>query len=130
MWDENTPLQLLKTMPKVLEKEHLEKLQLLFEADKYKDQIVSGFDVCGQGKYAPFCSECDKENKYPCAVAYVNFMKAQGTDIEIASEVAESVEEENPVEPQPLTGSEEATTEEKPEKTKIRIAIARKKTLL
>ena len=36
MWDSNAPLQLLKSMPEKLEDEHLEKLQLLFEADKYK----------------------------------------------------------------------------------------------
>lgn len=176
MWDNNTPLQLLQTMPKVLEEEHLKKLQMLLEADKYKNQLLSGADLCGT--YAPFCEDCNKETKYPCAVAYVNYLKAQGTDIEIATdsaeesetatepvqdeetvvdsveavaeddeEVAEVVAEES-VEEQPVesTGEpaeeqtpetaeteavlEEGKPEEKPEKTRIRIAIARKKTIL
>lgn len=142
MWDNITPLQLLNTMPKELEKEHLEKLQNLFVADKYKNQIISGEgDLCGQ--YAPFCTECDKGNEFPCATAYVNFMKAQGIDISIATdsepldnaadepdenaeeEIASSAEEESAND---VDGASEQ--EEKPEKTKIRIAIARKKTLL
>ena len=166
MWDNNTPLQLLQTMPKILEEEHLAKLQMLLEADKYKNQLLSGTDLCGT--YAPFCEDCNKETKYPCAVAYVNYLKAQGTDIEIATdpaqeeetvaEVAEVVEEveeveevvaEESIEDQtaeiteeiadeqvPETAEESETVveevkpEEKPEKTKIRIAIARKKTIL
>ena len=167
MWDNNTPLQLLKTMPKVLEEEHLAKLQMLLEADKSKNQLLSGTDLCGT--YAPFCEDCNKETEYPCAVAYVNYLKAQGTDIEIATDakedetVADSVEEvetveevaENAeevgevVEEQPAENPEEtveeqvpetaeegeevvedAKPEEKPEKTRIRIAIARKKTIL
>lgn len=170
MWDNNTPLQLLQTMPKVLEEEHLKKLQMLLEADKSKNQLLSGTDLCGT--YAPFCEDCNKETEYPCAVAYVNYLKAQGTDIEIATDaqedetVADSVEEveaveevaenaeevgevvsEDVVEEQPAENPEETveeqvpetaeeseveetTPEEKPEKTRIRIAIARKKTIL
>lgn len=128
MWDSNTPLQLLETMPKVLENEHLEKLQMLLEADKYKNQLISGMELCGN--YAPFCNDCNKETKYPCAVAYVKFMQAQGMDIKIASEVTES-EEESSAEQQPLTeGNETVKSEAMSGKTKIRIAIARKKTLL
>ena len=143
MWDNVTPLQLLKTMPKVLEKEHLEKLQNLFVADKYKNQIISGGDdLCGQ--YAPFCAECDKDSEFPCATAYVNFMKAQGVDIEIASTVEQlEKQEEEPVDefadnesvaPEEAvseTDETEVKTEEaKREKIKIRIAVARKKNLL
>lgn len=148
MWDSNTPLQVLKTMPKVLEEGHLEKLQMLLEADKYKNQLVSGTDLCGT--YAPFCSECNKESKYPCAVAYVNYLKEQGEDVEIASNELEhekvSVEEENTDEQLPVNEekvaseqppvneeevvADEVKPEEKAEKTRIRIAIARKKTLL
>ena len=154
MWDSNTPLQLLNSMPKVLEDEHLEKLQKLLEADKYKNQLISGSDLCGT--YAPFCEGCDKENKYPCAVAYVNYLKEQGADIEIASEqVGEEVYEtetneenaeeqvpesdeivgENDTDPEEQSSTEEESVdvmEDKPEatkKTRIRIAIARKKIL-
>lgn len=132
MWDNSTPLQLLGTMPKVLEEEHLEKLQKLLEADKYKNQLISGAELCGE--YAPFCDGCDKEIKYPCAVAYVNYLKEQGMDLEIATENiddenSDSAKEENAVEESKV--SEEASkTEEKEQKTKIRIAIARKKTIL
>lgn len=152
MWDSNTPLQVINSMPKVLEDEHLEKLQKLLEADKYKNQLISGSDVCGT--YAPFCEGCDKENKYPCAVAYVNYLKEQGEDIEIASEQvneevpeAENSEEnvdeqvpesdeataDNVADPEPSPAEESVeVTEDKPaatEKTRIRIAIARKKIL-
>ena len=151
MWDSSTPLQLLQSMPKVLENEHLEKLQKLFEADKYKNRIVNGdADLCGQ--YAPFCNDCDKDSDYPCAVAYVNFMKSQGMDIEIASgdeptetlveepeEVEEITEEsateeveevaEETVREEVEEATEETQTNPTPAK-KIRIAIARKKTLL
>ncbi len=117
MWDNVTPLKLLESMPKVLEDEHLEKLQMLLEADKYKNQLISGNDLCGT--YAPFCFECDKGNKFPCAVAYVKFMKSAGMEIEIASDgVADGTE------------TQEETSFEKPATNKIRIAVARKKTLL
>ena len=144
MWDSNTPLQLLKTMPNVLEKEHLEKLQMLLEADKYKNQLVSGLDVCGT--YAPFCYGCYKENEYPCAVAYVNYLKEQGMDIEIAAEMAdrnaeteteETADNQMPAdegvvvaETEEVTATENSVPEEKVEKTRIRIAIARKKNIL
>ena len=61
MWDSNSPLQLLQAMPKKLTKENLEKLQMVIDADKYKNSLVSGFDLCGM--YAPFCRGC-KKNKY------------------------------------------------------------------
>lgn len=117
MWDNVTPLKLLESMPKVLEDEHLEKLQMLLEADKYKNQLISGNDLCGT--YAPFCFECDKGNKFPCAVAYVNFMKSAGMEIEIASD---GVTDE-------YAAQQEASVE-KTSTNKIRIAVARKKTLL
>ena len=148
MWDNNAPLQLLKTMPKVLENEHLEKLQMLLQADKYKNQIISGNDLCGA--YAPFCEGCDKGKKHPCAVAYVNFIRSVGLDIKIADREEDSVSEqgvqesffepsENISEESPVLGAtkEVVTAEEKQsggevaskEKLKIRIAIAKKKTL-
>lgn len=177
MWDKDTPLQLLSTMPNILENEHLEKLQMLLEADKYKNQLVSGLDLCGT--YAPFCGGCNKENKYPCAIAYINYLRAQGMDIQIdagstneqpeISPEAENISEtenisveseslpeaddtvevsENSPEDESLPeesenapeGSQEAVeevkpdeepnnTEEQPKKIKIRIAMARKKTI-
>ncbi|MDE6442692.1 MAG: hypothetical protein K2L12_08090 [Clostridia bacterium] len=81
MWDSNSPLQLLNTMPRKLSKENLEKLQLVIDADKYKNSLISGFDLCGM--YAPFCRGCKKTSIYPCAIAYINMMKAGGADIEI-----------------------------------------------
>ena len=174
MWDKETPLQLLNTMPKVLEEEDLKRLQLLLEADRYKNQIVSGVDLCGI--YAPFCYKCKKDNNNSCAVAYINYLNEQGTDIQIATAVpnkaAENIttetettaeddagqapeidnaepspspEVDNEVEQAPVIEeieavadetepegavSDEVVLEEEPPKTKIRIAIARKKTLL
>ncbi len=114
MWDNQTPLQLLNTFPRVLETEHLEKLQRLIDADKYKNQLIGGYELCGS--YAPFCDGCDKEQKYPCAVAYVKFMQANGMDIEIVSEKA-------------ADNSCETKVNENSGNRKIRIAVARKKTL-
>ena len=81
MWDSNAPLQLLQTMPRKLTAENLEKLQLVIDADKYKNSLVSGFDLCGM--YAPFCRGCRKTSIFPCAIAYVNMIQAGGVDIEI-----------------------------------------------
>ena len=81
MWDSNAPLQLLQTMPQKLSKEHLERLQLVIEADKYKNSLMSGFDLCGM--YAPFCRGCEKTSIYPCALSYINMMRARGMAIEI-----------------------------------------------
>lgn len=81
MWDNNAPLQLLKTMPKKLNQENLEKIQLLIDADKYKNSIISGFDLCGI--FAPFCRGCDKTSIYPCAVSYIRMLQADGMEIEI-----------------------------------------------
>ena len=90
MWDNNAPLQLLKSMPKKLSKENLERIQLVIDADKYKNSLISGFDLCGI--YAPFCRGCNKTSIYPCAVAYVNMMKSDGVEVEIDARpvVAES----------------------------------------
>lgn len=106
MWDSNSPLQLLNTMPKKLSKENLEKLQLVIEADKYKNSLINGFDLCGM--YAPFCRDCKKTSIYPCAIAYINMMKAGGADIEIdAKPVVSDVQSANAgeleaVQPEPL----------------------------
>ena len=89
MWDSNAPLQLLKSMPKKLSKENLEKIQLVIDADKYKNSLVSGFDLCGM--YAPFCRDCKKASIFPCALAYVKMMQADGMEVEIdAKPVGES----------------------------------------
>ena len=81
MWDNNAPLQLLKTMPNRLNQENLEKIQLLIDADKYKNSIISGFDLCGI--FAPFCRGCDRTSIYPCAVSYIRMLQSEGMDIEI-----------------------------------------------
>lgn len=81
MWDSNAPLQILKTMPKRLGSEELERLQMVIDADKYKNSLVSGFDLCGM--YAPFCKGCKKTSIYPCALAYINMIQAEGADVEI-----------------------------------------------
>ncbi len=142
MWDSNSPLQLLNTMPKKLTKENLQRLQLVIDADKYKNSLLSGFDLCGM--YAPFCRGCKKTSIYPCAVAYINMLKAGGMDIEIDAkpvEAAEEVQEEvaAAAEPEVIVAaevkSEPLPTEEKPTevraeapvKRKIRIAVARRK---
>lgn len=81
MWDSQAPLQLLSSMPKKLSKENLEKLQMVIDADKYKNSLLCGFDLCEM--YAPFCRDCKKTGIYPCAIAYINMLRANGVDVEI-----------------------------------------------
>lgn len=81
LWDSNAPMQLLKTMPKKLSPKNLEKIQMVIDADKYKNSLVNGFDLCGI--YAPFCENCNKTSIYPCALAYVKMMQLEGMDISI-----------------------------------------------
>ena len=106
MWDSNSPLQLLQSMPRKLTAENLEKLQLVIDADKYKNSLVSGFDLCGM--YAPFCRGCRKTSIFPCAIAYVNMLQANGVDIEID---AKPMAAENPPVAPPV---ESAVAEEAP----------------
>ena len=158
MWDNVTPLKLLETMPENLEEDDLVKLQLLLEADRYKNQIIAGTDLCGT--YAPICEGCNKEGKHPCAVAYLNYIKGQGANTEVGDteqtveESAEPSSEIENIEEQPTASGnpeeqlstadevkegvedEESKPEEnagapeqEPQKTRIRIAIARKKTI-
>lgn len=133
MWDSNAPLQLLNSMPEKLEDEHLEKLQLLFEADKYKNQLINGADLCGTGMYAPFCFGCNKAGKYPCAVAYINLKKAEGMDVEIVGSEEQATSDDAADDAVGDTFSDASVSKDEPdknpEKTKIRIAIARKKIL-
>ena len=79
-------------MPSRLGKEELEKLQAVLEADKYKNSLISGFDLCGM--YAPFCRGCSKASIYPCAVAYVNMMKESGMDVDVAARPVEEVRQD------------------------------------
>ena len=94
MWDSNAPLQLLKSMPKKLSKENLEKIQMVIDADKYKNSLISGFDLCGM--YAPFCRGCKKTSIYPCAVAYINMKKSEGMDVEIDAKPVIGIEKTMP----------------------------------
>lgn len=141
MWDSNALLQLLKSMPKKLSKENLEKIQMLIDADKYKNSLLSGFDLCDMNMYAPFCRGCSKTSIYPCAIAYVNMMKADGMEIEIAAKPVTaapqpSVEEptkpevkaEEPAKIEATTIAavpEEPVAEEIAEPVKSEIAVAR-----
>ena len=153
MWDNITPLKLLESMPETLEDEHLAKLQLLLEADRYKNQIVNGADLCGT--YAPICDGCDKGAQYPCAAAYLNYLKSQAEANEVEAdipaedlknnaeeEIAEPLSKVDSIEEQPLpveeaveevgeVKSDIVSDEPEPEqpKTRIRIAIARKRTI-
>lgn len=136
MWDENAPLELLKEMPKVLTVDNLCKIQEVIDKDKYLNSLQLEGDLCG--KYAPFCDECNKAIKYPCAVAYVKMMQNQGMEVEMEeiplvepekeTEQVQEVEEVEEVISEPVVEQVEAL-ETAPKSTgkRIRIAIARKK---
>ncbi len=98
MWNENAPLELLKEMPTVLNDANLSRIQSVIDYDKFLNSSDNGYDLCGS--YAPFCNNCDKNCKNPCAVSYVKMKQAEGMDIKI---------------------------EDKPTKKAVRIATARKK---
>ncbi|HBN12511.1 MAG TPA: hypothetical protein DD415_02745 [Clostridiales bacterium] len=88
MWDSKAPLQLLKDMPKKLTMENLEKIQQVIDADKYKNSLISGFDLCGM--YAPFCRDCRKTSIYPCALSYIKMLQADGMDVTIDARPVEN----------------------------------------
>lgn len=150
MWDNKAPLRLLQSMPKKLSKENLEKIQMVIDADKYKNSLISGFDLCGM--YAPFCRDCKKTSIYPCAVAYINMLKADGMDVDIdakpltlpqdesvhipavqetavadETEDKEEVSENKVEEAEEQAPAEESSTVHSKVKHRIRIAVARKK---
>ena len=143
MWNENTPLELLKELPAVVNEANLARLQEVIDYDKFINSTELGYDLCGQ--YAPFCEGCDKSLPYPCAVSYIKMKQAEGMDVKIQSEVEEALsencEEEIPAEEQPCEecteqqpeeqveeqAAEEPVCEEQPAKKYIRIAIARRR---
>ncbi|MGN0814221.1 MAG: hypothetical protein ACI4MH_03215 [Candidatus Coproplasma sp.] len=138
MWNENAPLALLKELPAELNQANLARIQQVIDFDKFINSSECGYDLCGS--YAPFCQGCDKGVNYPCAVAYVKMMQAQGMEISIAEENSSSEQPEEVAEEQSVeTAAEhpEEAVEEQPEeqppvdaeqpKKLIRIAIARRK---
>ena len=136
-WNEQAPLELLKTMPSKLDKKNIEELQRIIDVDKFVYSNVLHGDLCGI--YAPFCDGCDKDLYCPCAQSYVKMMQSQGMDVEVAitedepeaPEVVEPVVVTEPetvvvIEPEPVVVEEpEPVVVE--EKNYIRIAVARRK---
>lgn len=138
MWNSEAPLKLLESMPTELDIYNLRNIQQTIDVDKYKNSYIRKRDLCGE--YAPFCQNCDKWVKYPCAVAYVKMKQAEGMQVEIAASAylpadAEVAEPEEEVEE--IVEAEEIQTPEEPveieeeaqntDKKYIRIAIAKRK---
>lgn len=80
MWDSNAPLQLLKGID-YLSQKNLEEIQRTIDVDKFLNSSSRKRDLCGV--YAPFYKRCDKEVKYPCAVAYVRMKQSEGLKIQM-----------------------------------------------
>ena len=146
MWNSEAPLKLLESMPAELDIHNLKNIQQTIDVDKYINSYQRKRDLCGE--YAPFCKNCDKWVKYPCAVAYVKMKQAEGMQVEIAAsaylpadaevedEPEEPVEELSEVEEEPEEQIEEIQEMDEPEvveesafehKKYIRIAIAKRK---
>jgi hypothetical protein len=127
MWNENAPLELLKSLPSVLNEANLARLQSVIDYDKFINSTEHGYDLCG--KYAPFCKGCDKKGKTPCAEAYIKMKQTQGYDIKISNEAknTEVKEEVKPVEQEKVETAPQTTEEVAPVKKRIRIAVARKR---
>lgn len=141
IWNENAPLELLKSMPSVLNRKNLEEIQKVIDVDKFINSSVLQSDLCGI--YAPFCEDCVKTLYCPCAQAYVRMKQKEGMQLEIAAsdeateesapevveeaveEVVEATEESAPAEEEVAPQEEESAPVE--EKRYIRIAVAHKK---
>lgn len=93
MWDSNALSQLLASMPSNLSEEEFKKIQMLIDADKNKNNLLSGFDLCEMNMYAPFCKGCTKTSIYPCAISYLNFLQSGGMNGEEEAKPAEAEQE-------------------------------------
>ncbi len=129
MWNSEAPLKLLMSMPSYLTLENLKNIQQIIDDDKFINSQDYQHDLCGE--YAPFCENCDKSVKYPCAVAYIKMKQEEGlkVDMEIAAVDAEEpqTEEEIKTEEEPNVEPEPEPVKEENDKHYIRIAIAKRK---
>lgn len=92
MWNPEAPLKLLRGM-NYLNQKNLEEIQKTIDVDKYINSSSRSRDLCGE--YAPFCKNCDKSVKFPCAVAYVRMKQSEGVKIQMDVKKAyESVDAE------------------------------------
>lgn len=125
MWNSESPLKLLMSLPAQLDIESLKAIQQVIDDDKYINSEILNNDLCGS--YAPFCQNCDKGIiKYPCAVAYVKMKQAEGVHVEIAAADEElAVEEQTPVEEHEEKHAEKPAAEPQTDKKYIRIATAK-----
>lgn len=112
MWNENTPLELLKELPAVLNEANLARIQQVIDYDKFINSAECGYDLCGS--YAPFCNGCDKSRQHPCAVSYVKMKQAEGMDVKLQSDVEAALSEAK--DKQPRENSK-----------RIRIAVAKRR---
>ncbi len=140
-WNSDAPMELLAHMPAKLTRDNLAEIQKVIDSDKMAHSMRSGKDLCGE--YAPFCICCDKNETFPCAVAYVRMKQSEGLDLEIAAAEDEaepapknnedkSAEDAEPVVAEAPQAEPEAEPvaepeEEVPAKKRIRIAVARRK---
>ena len=120
MWNSQSPLNLLLSMPNTLTLENLQNLQEVIDVDKIINSRKHNRDLCGE--YAPFCDFCDKSLKYPCAHAYVKMKQADGLDVEIdeKADVVVAAPDIKVAETEPTV--EKQSVEPKKEKKVIRIA--------
>lgn len=75
--------KVLADMPTKLSKKNLEVLQAEIDKEKLAYSIEMNRDLCGD--YAPFCSCCEKNSPYPCALALIKYKQADGVYFEIAA---------------------------------------------
>lgn len=115
MWDSNALSQLLASMPSNLGEEEFKKIQMLIDADKNKNNLLSGFDLCEMNMYAPFCKGCTRTSIYPCAISYLNFLQSGGINGEA---------EEQPVVAEQETAVSEAQSEQSASESVEEVAYA------
>lgn len=81
MWNKEALDSLLQTMPYRLSRDDLKEIQEVIDDDRFESDKKNHREHCED--YAPFCVNCDKSNKYPCAVALIKMQQAEGEDFEI-----------------------------------------------
>lgn len=86
MWNENSTMEWLQGMSFEATQENLQSLQNAIDVDKFCASCGVDYDLCGT--YAPFCRNCNKDIKHPCANAYCQMMAMERAKADLQAEVA------------------------------------------
>lgn len=111
--------------------EDVRAVQTVVDLDKYIASEAFGVDLCG--RYAPFCSVCDKTQPFPCGEAYFRLKTAENfsTTALVAQEggiLAINAPRWDEALVQVLESEDESVVHTESGPRRIRIGIARRRT--